>query len=346
MHTGIDPIDEAGSAAVLAGRGDWIGSGLLEEIAAHPLECLETEYPHWIGGVEDAAGLVDPSERHPVFFGCYDWHSAVHSHWTLVRTLRLEAPQPRASAIRTSIDDRLTPAAVEREVVVFDDDPTFERPYGWAWLLLLAAELHRLDDGAGWRETLRPLEETVCDLVRSDLLERTRPLRVGTHVNTAFALTGVLEYARAVGASDLEDATCETARSLYLETTPVPLSLEPLGWDFLSPALVEAELLRRVLDGSEFARWLDGAALGSPPTPVVAEPGEELALHYVGLNLVRAWCLAGLANARPDHERSTLWRESARRHAEVGIAEAFTDDYAGAHWLSTFILYLLTRNTT
>ncbi len=190
-----------------------------------------------------------------MFYGCYDWHSAVHSHWCLVRLFRLFDDHPDEARIRDSIGERLTAANVERERERFEENSTFEKPYGWAWLLRLAAELRLWDDPVAdeWRTTLRPLESRIVDLVESEFLTDERPFRVGTHENTAFALAGVLDYARVVGDGDLTAAVGERARAFYLDDSDYPVEYEPLGWDFLSSALSEADLLRRVLDRGEFA---------------------------------------------------------------------------------------------
>ena len=343
-------LQSASREAVLSGKCDWLDAEQLTALAAHPLSCIETEYPHFVRSV-DESGIVAPSERHPVFYGCFDWHSAVHSHWSLCRQLRLFADHPEETAVRESIESRLTAANVERECEQFEEHPSFERPYGWGWLLRLAAELHLWDDPQAetWRERLEPLETFLHERVETGLLDQGRPQRVGTHGNTAFALTCVLDYARTTDRDNLAVATEETARRLFADDTDYPLAYEPLGWDFLSPALVEAALLSRVLDPGAFVDWFeaflpDVVATHDLPDPVeVPEEGSGLELHFVGLNLSRAWCLATLADALADRPYAPALRESAWHHARRGLDRAFTGDYAGAHWLTSFVVYLLTR---
>lgn len=338
--------------ALLAGRGDWLDPAQLAALAAHPLACIDTEYPHFVHSSEGPEDHEPPAERHPVFYGCFDWHSAVHSHWCLLRQRRLFAAHPEADAIDERLAERFTPEAVAAEVAFFESNETFERPYGWGWFLRLIAELSLWDDdrGAAWRETLRPLEERIVTLVETEFLTMDRPHRVGTHGNSAFALAGVLDYARVTEHGDLEAAVTRTARAFYLDDRDYPVGYEPLGWDFLSPGLAEADLMRRVLDPDRFADWFDGFWPTEAPSPdgvlepVAVDPSDGAALHLVGLNLSRAWCLAGLAETLAPHQKGGTFRRSAVRHAERGLAEAFTDDYAGAHWLSSFVLYLLTRN--
>jgi len=347
--------------ALRDGRADAMDDAVAAALAAHPLDGVETEYPHYQGVVEGPEAPPRPAETHPVFYGCFDWHSAVHSHWALVRALRLVPDHPDETAIETSIDGRLTPETVAREADYLDENPGFEEPYGWSWLLRLAAELALWDDprADAWGEALRPLEDRVRRGVRESFLDVDRPQRVGTHGNTAFALAGVLDYARVVGDATLEAETEATARRLYADDTAAVVGAEPVGWDFVSPALAEADLLRRVLDSDAFAAWLDEFLpdLTVPPhdallSPVDVEPdeGDGAAMHLIGLNVSRAWCLAGLADAlagRDDPAADRLREpldDAARRHAEVGAADVLTDDYAGSHWLSSFALYLLTRN--
>ena len=338
---------------LLAGRADWMSSEVQTRLARLPLESVDREFPHYVGRVESAEGFTTPAEQHPVFYGCYDWHSAVHSHWSLVRQLRLFDDHPDESAIVSGFQNRLTEETVAREVAYFAEHEAFEKPYGWGWLLRLAAELHLWNDDQAddWRRTLEPLEARIVELVENEFLPQDRPFRVGTHGNSAFALGCVLDYARVVEDGDLETATCETARRFFADDLAYPVEYEPLGWDFVSPALVEADLLRRVLDVDAFEAWLDDFLpdLTASPYDTILEPvevdttGEGVALHLVGLNLSKAWCLAGIASALDSPLADTLER-SAERHAERGLDLAFTEDYAGAHWLSSFALYLLTRN--
>ena len=217
----------------------------------------------------------------------------------------------------------------------------------------LVAELHLWENDRAdeWRDTLKPLEDRIVELVECELLTQERPFRVGTHGNSAFALQCVLDYARVTANDGLESATLETSRRFFAVDRDYPVEYEPLGWDFLSPALTEADLLRRVLDPAAFAEWLDGFLpdVTEPPYDAVLEPTafdseEGVALHYVGLNVSKAWCLAEIAATLDDHPYTEVFERSAARHAEHGIERAFDEDYAGTHWLSSFVLYLLTRN--
>ncbi len=370
------PLPDAETA--LAGRAGAVGPDLQRALAAYPLDGIDTEFPHHSRRLESPEGPERPRERHPIFHGCYDWHSAVHGHWSLVRQLRLFEDHPDRERIGAALADRFVRADAEREAAALAEDPTFERPYGWAWLLALTAELALWEDprGAEWRGALAPLEERVVDLVREELLTLRGPHRVGTHGNSAFALGLTLDYARVVGDDDLAGAVTERTVAWYRDDEDYPVEYEPLGWDFLSPALTEADLLRRVLDEREFRRWLDdflpgvaaaaGDGAGGPaagddagggtdaptvasdggplPDPVAVSPDDAdgLELHLVGLNLARAWCALGVAESLAD-PRATVLEEFARRQVERGLEPAFTEDYAGAHWLTSFVLRLFTR---
>ncbi|SHH63495.1 DUF2891 family protein [Halobaculum gomorrense] len=292
----LSPPDDQ---TLVADRADWVDADAAAHLTAHPLDGVGTEYPHATGAVDGPGDVTPPRERHPVFYGCFDWHSAVHSHWCLVRALRVFPEHPDREAIVAGIDEQLTPDGVAGEIAWFDEHETFERPYGWAWLLALAAELDRWDDprAARWSDALDPLEEQIRDRVAERFLPMGRPFRVGTHGNSAFALSLVLDYARTVGDGALNRSATETALAFSRDDADAPIGLEPLGWDFLSPALVEADLMRRVLDGDAFVRWLDGYLPDADALP-----------------------------------------------APASVDEAFTDDYAGSHWLSSFVCYLLTRN--
>lgn len=342
---------------IVAGGWEEIGETWLNRLTAHPLACIEIEFPHYVGSVDSPRANVQPAEQHPIFYGCFDWHSAVHSHWCLIRQLRLFDSHPEESAIRSSINRRLTSDNVEAEVAYLDAHQDFERPYGWAWFLRLMAELHLWDDeqGIGWRRTLEPLEETVIELVTERFLPQERPFRVGTHGNSAFALSCIIDFARITGQNDLIAAAEETTNRFFLDDRAYPVQFEPLGWDFLSPALVEAEVMMRVMEPDAFVDWFDGflpevtEELQSSmlePTVIDLEGAGGLELHFVGLNLSRAWCLATLADMLTGHRYESVFLDAALSHASVGLEQAFVEGYAGSHWLSSFALYLLTRHAS
>ncbi len=338
---------------LLSGKSGWMGDELIEALVRHPLDCIETEFPHYVRSIDGPETIPQPRERHPVFYGCYDWHSAVHSHWSLVRLLRLYDEFSRKADIVQILENRFRAEKIEQEASYVESHESFEKPYGWAWLCRLSAELHLWEAEAAstWHARLAPLEATIVELVETELLTQSRPFRVPTHQNTAFALQCVLDYARVTSNRSLESAVVETARRMFDEDRNYPVEDEPLGWDFLSPALTEADLMRRVLSPSEFSAWLDGflpdltvSPYDSILEPVNTDQTDGVGLHLVGLQLSRAWCFAGIASVLDDHRYREVFERSARQHMEAGLDRAFTDEYAGAHWLTSFVVYLLTRN--
>jgi hypothetical protein len=240
----------------------------------------------------------------------------------------------------------------EADYLAHPTHKTFERTYGWAWLLKLAEELHGWDDpdGSRWSTNLRPLTEAVVARYLDFLPKQTYPIRTGVHANTAFGLMFAHDYARIVGQGPLRRLTEERARTYFAKDTDAPAKWEPSGADFFSPALMEADLMRRILPAREFAVWfrafLPGCAQGEPAalfTPaVVTDRTDPLLVHLDGLNLSRAWGMRGIASALPtaDPTRKTL-ATAADRHATAGLAQVASGDYGGEHWLASFAVYLL-----
>ncbi len=309
------------------------------------------EYPnkldHVITGPEAVQG---PRALHPIFFGSFDWHSCVHGWWTLFTCLRLHPEIPEAEAIRKLADELFTDRNVEAEVAYLAEPSSrgFERPYGWAWLLMLAAELarHRNTDGVWWRETLTPLSYAFADRFKAFLPLATYPVRVGTHYNTAFALTLTLDYAAAEKDAELADLCKAKARDWYVNDTGCQ-AWEPSQDEFLSPALMEAELMRRVLTPAEFAGWFEAflpdlaeqapATLFAPAS--VSDRSDGKIAHLDGLNLSRAWCWRGIASALTDGRRAIALK-AADDHLAVALPQV-TGDYMGEHWLASFALLAL-----
>ena len=352
----MNTLQHNDAPTILSGHTNWIDSELLAAVAEYPLDSVGTEYPHFARSVEGPDDVIRPNQDHPVFYGSFDWHSAVHNHWCLVRQLRLFDNHPAEAEIIATLEERFTAENIEQEAAYFADNESFEKPYGWAWFLRFVSELHLWDTdrAATWRELFEPLEQQIVGLFEREFLTQDRPFRVGTHNNSAFALAFGLDYARVVADASLETAIGETSRRYFLDDQTYPVEYEPLGWDFLSPALTEADLMRRVLEQEEFQQWFDAFVpriTESPydsilrPVEVETDSDDGLELHFVGLNLSKAWAMAGIASALDDQAFAEPLRESAQQHVDHSLELAFTDDYAGAHWLSSFVLYLLTRNS-
>jgi Protein of unknown function (DUF2891) len=321
------------------------------------LRGITREYPNKPEHVMDDPGDVRaPRALHPSFYGSYDWHSSVHGHWMLVRLLQVFPDLPEAAEIRRTLDAHLSTANVAAEAAYLERPGTasFERMYGWAWLLKLAEALHGWDDpdGRRWAANLQPLAEAIAGRYLAFLPKQVYPIRRGVHPNTAFGMALALDYARAVGRSDLESLLVERSRIYFGYDVNVPAAWEPDGDDFLSRALVEADLMRRVLPAPAFARWfhafLPAIARGEPATLLapaqVTDRGDPGLVHLDGLNLSRAWCMRAIATALPadDPDRAVLLA-SATRHAEAALPHVASGDYLGEHWLASFAVYLLTE---
>ncbi|KAA2256541.1 DUF2891 domain-containing protein [Solihabitans fulvus] len=318
---------------------------------------VQRDYPvHWTHLIESDRDLVPQRVRHPVFAGSFDWHSCVHQTWLAVRLLRLRPAIAGASAARDVLDGLITPAncAVEAEFFASPAGRHWERPYGWCWLLMLDAELRGWAasvadaDAARWSAALRPL----ADAVRRRWLEWQSgarwPMRVGTHGNTAFATGLVLDAARAVGDEELESVGVAAALRWHGSDAGYG-GFEPDAADFLSPALIEADLMRRALTGPEFAAWFDAFLpdVAAPrwqvlrePVPV-PDPTDPYGSHLAGLALSRAWCWRKIAAALPqDHRHRDLAVTASAAHREAGWGYVFGHGYAAEHWLGTFAAYL------
>ncbi len=323
--------------------------------AAMALTCATAEFPgkadHIADGPDD---LPRPREAHPAFYGCFDWHSSVHGHWLLVRALKLYPDLPDARRVRDLLDVQLSTTAVAGELAYLAKPSrrSFERTYGWAWLLKLDEELRgwRDPDAVRWETALSPLAAEFARRYAGFLPKLTYPLRVGVHQNTAFALAFGLDWARAARDAALESLLVERAKTYFLADTAYPASWEPGGEDFFSPALVEADLMRRVLAPAEYAAWLDAflpeLGRGGPKslvTPaVVTDRTDPRIVHLDGLNLSRAWCLRGIAAGLPpgDARRAAL-AASARAHLDASLPHVASGAYEGEHWLATFALFAL-----
>ena len=316
------------------------------------LDCVQRELPNSIAHmINDERDVKRPRELHPAFYGCLDWHSAVHGHWMLVRLLRTVPALPEAAAIRAALDANLTAYNIAAEVAYFaaPHRQSYERTYGWAWLLQLAAELHGWDDDGGrrWAAHLEPLTHAIVARYLGFLPRQAYPIRTGVHPNTAFGLVLALDYARATGHGELAGLLVERAATYYAADRDVPAAWEPGGDDFLSPSLIEADLMRRVLPASDFTRWLHGfLPRGLPPAlehPVsVSDRSDPKLAHLDGLNLSRAWCLRAVGGAlAADDPLRPAFTAAAAAHTAAGLAHVATGDYMGEHWLASFAVYLL-----
>jgi hypothetical protein len=343
----------AGTAAQVPAVLDPAASARFAELA---LACVQTEYPNKLAHVLQGDADVQPPRRlTPAFSGCFDWHSAVHGHWLLARLARLHPEAPFAARARAALDRSLTPANVAAEVAYLEGKgrSDFERPYGLAWLLQLAAELREWDDprARGWSATLAPLERATAARLKEWLPKLLYPIRAGEHSQTAFAFGLAADWARPAGDEELAGLVRGRSLAYHLGDRDCPLDYEPSGQDFLSPCLAEADLMRRFLEPARFAAWLgpflpgiphDGSADWLSPG-VVSDPTDGKLVHLDGLNLSRAWMLEGIAaGLPPDDPRVPALRAAAEVHRRAGLAAVTGEHYEGGHWLGTFATYLVT----
>jgi len=317
------------------------------------LECVHRDYPNKIAHVLGSdADAKPPRQLTPAFFGCYDWHSSVHGHWLLIRAVRLFPDAPFAAPARAALARSLTPQNIAIEVAYLKGEgrASFERPYGLAWLLQLAAELRTWDDAQGrqWVAALAPLEQESAARISAWLPRLRYPIREGEHDQTAFAFGLIWDWASATGNAQMTQLLRTKASEFYVRDQACPLGYEPSGQDFLSPCLAEADFMRRLLQPKEFSAWLsaflpqvaaDGSSHWLQPAEVTDRSDPKLA-HIDGLNLSRAWMLEGIAGGLPAADaRLRSLRAAAAQHREASLGAVTREHYVGSHWLGTFALY-------
>jgi len=326
---------------------------IASRLAELPLRCIQQEYPnktaHTIEGETDVR--LSPRQLHPSFYGCFDWHSSVHGHWMLVRLLKTNKGMPKEAEIRRVLNTSFQAEALRGEVRYFQDyklAKTFERTYGWAWLLKLDEELRTWEDAQSreWARNLRPLTELVVELWSGYLPKQTYPNRTGVHPNTAFGLVFALDWARAAKDAKFEASIVQRSKDYYLNTAALAAIQEPDGTDFLSPSLEVADLMRRVLPPAEFAKWFRGyisaAGLANlTKAPEVSDRSDYQIVHLDGLSLSRAWCLFGIAKSLP--KGNEPMRAAAKRLLETALPHVTAGTYGGEHWLASFAVYALSQ---
>ena len=329
-----------------------------DRFALLALDCVHREYPNKISHVmQSDDDVAAPSDLTPAFYGCFDWHSSVHGHWLLTRMLTTqEGGGLYAQEIREKLAKSFTEKNLAAELAYYTAKGrgSFERPYGIAWYLQLVAELEESEDPqlTEWRVTLRPLEDAIVAEVMGWLPKLAYPVRLGTHNQTAFAFGLMLDYARTVGNEELATALADKAMMFHGLDRDCPLAYEPSGEDFLSPCLMEADLMRRVLLEADYAQWLerfmpqiptDGSAGWLEPG-VVLDASDGKLVHLDGVNLSRAWALEGIASALPQGDaRIPSLLAASDLHKETGIAAVSDEHYSGSHWLASFATYLTTK---
>lgn len=337
--------------------GERLTDAQVTQFAGLALKGMFQEFPNKPSNVMTSReGVLSPKEMHPVFYGCFDWHSSLHGHWMLIHLLRHYPDTSVAKEIETKIDAQFTLEKLQKEAAYFQQkgNASFERMYGWAWALRLAAELRSWDDERAkrWAASFEPLEKEIVSLSKAYLPRLSWPIRTGVHPDTAFALSQCLDYARVVQDSAFEQLIVARAQDFYGEDRNYPVRFEPSGEDFFSAGLNEADLMRRVLSKEAFGTWLDeffpGLAngdMGNLLTPAeVSDVTDGKLVHLAGLNFARAWTLQGIASALGVRDpRYKILTESATAHNQGGMRYVFSGHYEGEHWLATFAIYTVSK---
>ena len=322
-------------------------------LAELPLHCMNTEYPNklsqTLGGDAD---LKSPSVLHPAFYGCFDWHSSVHGHWSLVSLLKSFPEIDKAEDIKQKLLHNISKENIEMEVAYFFDkhNKSYERTYGWAWLLKLAEELHTWEAPVARKleANLKPLTDLIVGKYIEFLPKLNYPIRAGEHPNTALGISFAWDYANTVNNNALKDLLERRAKDFYLKDVGCPITWEPSGYDFLSPCLEEAALMKRVLTTSEFKTWIHLFLPQLRDKNFVLETGkvsdrkDGKLVHLDGVNFSRAWSLNKIAEGLPEYAHL---RYIANHHINYSLPSLVDDGYEGGHWLGSFAIYALNSVT-
>lgn len=323
-------------------------------LARLPLHCIPSEYPnktgHVINDMQEAS--MQPRDLHPSFYGCLDWHSSVHGHWMLVKLLKQFPDIALKDSILQVLNNSFQVAKIQAEAdyyVKFRNSNTYERTYGWAWLLKLDQELYTFNNpvAAEWHKTLEPLTQQIVELWKDFLTKQTYPNRTGIHPNTAFGLVFALDWARTVKDTSFESAIIAKANEFYLNNVKTPAYLEPDGTDFLSPSFEIADLMSRILPAKSFNKWFSRfyekkGLENILRLPVVSDRTDMQIVHLDGLTLSRAWCMKGIAKALPvNNKNKILFERTSAYFLDQALPNVVSGNYGGEHWLASFAVYAL-----
>ncbi|MGY5850574.1 DUF2891 domain-containing protein [Salegentibacter sp. F14] len=323
------------------------------KLAELPLNCIGTEYPNKLGQtLENKEAIGEPHQLHPAFYGCFDWHSSVHGHWSLVSLLKQFPKLEKRKEIRELLQESLSRENIQGELEYFTraESDSYERTYGWAWLLKLSQELKTWEDPLAVEldQNLQPLTNLIVQRYEEFLPKLNYPIRVGEHENTAFGLSYAWDYAIVAENEKFQELISKRARDFYLSDDQCPITWEPSGFDFLSPCLEEVNIMRRVLPKNAFMMWLDDFMPNLKEESFDIEVGEVSdrsdgkLVHLDGLNFSRAWVFYGLANQYP--EEFGHLKKLADSHVAYSFPNLVGDSYEGGHWLGSFAIYALNES--
>lgn len=313
-------------------------------------DCIDREYPNKLSQVlGDESYLAAPKALHPAFYGCFDWHSSVHGHWTLITLLSKFPDLEKRASILEKLQANITKSNIEQEIAYFDDvhNKNYERTYGWAWLLKLDEALR--DWGSPEAEAMQIALSPLTDLLATKFIEFLDklhyPIRIGEHSNIAFGMSFAYDYAQKYHPA-LKSKIEEKAKTYFLKDTNCPLTWEPGGFDFLSPCMQEASLMQKVLDKEQFQSWLQAFLPDFEANPakylepaIVSDKSDGKLAHLDGLNFSRAWCLYEIGKGLDNSAMNQL----AKAHFDFSYDKMDSGEYAGAHWLASFAAYALLK---
>lgn len=318
-----------------------------------PIECIAQEWPNKTSHMSDgpADHRLLPSELHPAFYGCLDWHSSVHGHWLLVKVLKLFPEIKNRDSIVACLAQSFTAEKMKAEAEYFSaytGSRTFERTYGWAWLLKLDEELMTWDEplAGKWHQSMAPLTARIVELWQGYLPRQSYANRTGVHPNTAFGLAFAIDWARRAGNQEFETQLVAKAMQFYFTNKAMPSHLEPDASDFFSPTLLAADLMRRILPEKQYVQWVEAyftneGIVNLITPPVVSDRTDYQIVHLDGLSLSRAWCMKGVASALPaGHRLKSLFEMQAADYISKTLP-VIGESYGGSHWLASFALYAL-----
>lgn len=322
---------------------------LANKLVKLPIAFINTEFPNrlgqTLGGKED---LKSPKELHPAFYGCFDWHSSVHGHWSLISLLKSFPNIENAAIIKEKLLRNISKENIEKEVAYFKGEynKSYERTYGWAWLLKLVEELHTWDDPFARKleSNLQPLTNLIVSKYIEYLPKLNYPIRVGEHTNTAFGLTFAWDYADALQNNVLKELIRKRAMDFYLKDANCPISWEPSGYDFLSPCLQEAAIMKRIMPLNEFTSWFNDFLPDLKNKDYILEVGtvsdrkDGKLVHLDGVNFSRAWSILKIIEDLPAYDHL---RNEAYKHINYSLPSIMDDSYEGGHWLGSFAIYSL-----
>lgn len=344
-----DSVVQEAVALIEGGGSLQLSLEQANNLANLPLQCITTQYPNKLGQVLGSAEeLAEPMALHPAFYGCFDWHSSVHGHWSLVSLLKQFPDLTKAEKIKETLKTSLSKENIQTEIEFFrnEHNKNYERTYGWAWILKLSRELHTWKDPlARELETnLQPLTDLIAQKFTEFLPKLVYPIRVGEHSNTAFALVMAYDYALATENEEFLNLIKKRSSDFYLNDDNCPISWEPSGFDFLSPCMEEIDIMRRVLSAGAFKLWMEDfmpQLKNKNFTLEIAEVSDRTdgkLVHLDGLNFSRAWVLYGLAKQYPAYAHL---KPLALEHIKYSLPNVVGDTYEGGHWLGTFAVYAL-----